>query len=213
MKNLRGFAVMAMAVPLFTACVSKGRFNRTIAETNAAIETERTARTSADEAINAEVQTLKTDVSNLRTELQNLRTEFGAKITAMEEGLKFAFPVNFAFDDATIRPEDVPALDRFAKIAQTYYQGSKITVEGFADPAGTNAYNRALSMRRAESVRAHLTTAGLAPELIEAIGYGETRQVVVGAERDDPGAEKNRRVVFVVESRGEATMAEANTLQ
>jgi outer membrane protein OmpA-like peptidoglycan-associated protein len=213
MKNLRGFAVMAMSVPLFTACVSKGRFNRTIAETNASIETERTARTSADEAINADVQTLKTDVSNLRTELQNLRTEFGAKITAMEEGLKFAFPVNFAFDDATIRSEDVPALDRFAKIVQTYYQGSKITVEGFADPAGTNTYNKALSMRRAESVRAHLTTAGLSPELIDAIGYGETRQVVVGAERDDPGAEKNRRVVFVVESRGEATMAEANTLQ
>jgi outer membrane protein OmpA-like peptidoglycan-associated protein len=168
---------------------------------------------SADEAIQGDVQTLKNDVQSLRTELQNLRTEFGAKITAMEEGLKFAFPVNFAFDDATVRPEDVPALDRFAKVVQNYYQGSKITVEGFADPAGTTTYNRALSMRRAESVRAHLTSAGLSPELIDAIGYGETRQVVVGAERDDPGAEKNRRVVFVVESRGEPTMAEANTLQ
>jgi outer membrane protein OmpA-like peptidoglycan-associated protein len=213
MKNLRTFAVMAMAVPLATACVSNKKFNRTIAETNAAIETERTARTSADEAIQADVQTLRTDVQSLRTELQNLRTEFGAKITAMEEGLKFALPVNFAFDDATVRAEDVPALDRFARVVQNYYQGSKITVEGFADPAGTNAYNRALSMRRAEAVRAHLTTAGVSPELIDAIGYGETRQVVVGAERDDPGAEKNRRVVFVVESRGEPTMAEANTLQ
>ena len=204
---------MALSVPLFTACDSNGKFNRAIAEQNAANETERTARMSADEAIQADVQTLRNDVQSLRTELQNLRTEFGAKITAMEEGLKFIFPVNFAFDDATVRPEDVPALDRFAKVVQSYYQGSKITVEGFADPAGTTAYNRALSMRRAEAVRAHLTTAGLSPELIDAIGYGETRQVVVGAERDDPGAEKNRRVVFVVESRGEPTMAEANTLQ
>jgi peptidoglycan-associated lipoprotein len=213
MKNLRGFAMMALSVPLFAACVSNGKFNRAIAEQNTANETERTARMGADEAIQADVQTLRTDVQSLRTELQNLRTEFGAKITAMEEGLKFAFPVNFAFDDATVRPEDVPALDRFARVVQNYYQGSKITVEGFADPAGTTAYNRSLSMRRAESVRAHLTTAGLSPELIDAIGYGETRQVVVGAERDDPGAEKNRRVVFVVESRGEPTMAEANTLQ
>ena len=213
MKNLRAFAVMAMSVPLFTACVSNKRFNREIGATNAAIETERTTRTSADEAIQSDLNAVKTDVQSLRTELQNLRTEFGAKITAMEEGLKFALPVNFAFDDATVRPEDVPALDRFAKIAQTYYQGSKITVEGFADPAGTSTYNRALSMRRAEAVRAHLTTAGLSAELIDAIGYGETRQVVMGAERDDPGAEKNRRVVFVVESRGESTMAEANTLQ
>jgi outer membrane protein OmpA-like peptidoglycan-associated protein len=213
MKNLRTFAVMALSVPLFVGCVSNGKFKREIAAQNAANETERTARMSADEAIQADVQTLKNDVQSLRTELQNLRTEFGAKITAMEEGLKFAFPVNFAFDDATVRPEDVPALDRFAKVVQSYYQGSKITVEGFADPAGTTAYNRSLSMRRAEAVRAHLTSAGLSPELIDAIGYGETRQVVVGAERDDPGAEKNRRVVFVVESRGEPTMAEANTLQ
>lgn len=213
MKNLRTFAVMALSVPLFVGCVSNGKFKREIAAQNAANETERTARMSADEAIQADVQTLKSDVQSLRTELQNLRTEFGAKITAMEEGLKFAFPVNFAFDDATVRPEDVPALDRFAKVVQNYYQGSKITVEGFADPAGTTAYNRSLSMRRAESVRAHLTSAGLSPELIDAIGYGETRQVVAGAERDDPGAEKNRRVVFVVESRGEPTMAEANTLQ
>jgi outer membrane protein OmpA-like peptidoglycan-associated protein len=213
MKNLRGIVVMAAAVPLFTACVTRGRFNRTIAEQNAAIESERTARTSADEAIQSDIQTLRTDVQNLRTELQNLRTEFGAKITAMEEGMKFALPVNFAFDDATIRPEDVPALDRFARIVQNHYQGSKITVEGFADPAGTVSYNRALSMRRADAVRAHLTTAGVNPELLMAVGYGETRQVVPGAERDDPGAEKNRRVVFVVESRGEPTMAEANTLQ
>jgi peptidoglycan-associated lipoprotein len=213
MMNVRAIAVMALAVPLVTGCVSNSKFNRTIAEQNAALETERTARTSADEALQSDVQSLRTDVQNLRTELQNLRTEFGAKITAMEEGLKFALPVNFAFDDATIRPEDVPALDRFARVVQNYYQGSKITVEGFADPAGTMAYNRALSTRRAQSVLAHLTTAGVNPDLIEAIGYGETRQVVMGAERDDPGAEKNRRVVFVVESRGEPTMAEANTLQ
>lgn len=213
MMNVRAIAVMALAVPLVTGCVSNSKFNRTIAEQNAALETERTARTSADEALQSDVQSLRTDVQNLRTELQNLRTEFGAKITAMEEGLKFALPVNFAFDDATVRPEDVPALDRFARVVQNYYVGSKITVEGFADPAGTMAYNRALSTRRAESVRAHLMTAGVNPDLIEAIGYGETRQVVMGAERDDPGAEKNRRVVFVVESRGEPTMAEANTLQ
>lgn len=213
MMNVRAIAVMALAVPLVTGCVSNSKFNRTIAEQNAALETERTARTSADEALQSDVQSLRTDVQNLRTELQNLRTEFGAKITAMEEGLKFALPVNFAFDDATVRPEDVPALDRFARVVQNYYQGSKITVEGFADPAGTMTYNRALSTRRAESVRAHLMTAGVNPDLVEAIGYGETRQVVMGAERDDPGAEKNRRVVFVVESRGEPTMAEANTLQ
>jgi hypothetical protein len=31
------------------------------------------------------------------------------------------------------------------------------------------------------------------------VGLGETRQVVEGASRDDPGADANRRVVFVIE--------------
>jgi hypothetical protein len=31
---------------------------------------------------------------------------------------------------------------------------------------------------------------------------GEVRQVVEGAERDMPGAQANRRVVFVVETKG-----------
>ena len=40
---------------------------------------------------------------------------------------------------------------------------------------------------------------------LKAIGYGESRQVVPGAERDDTGAEMNRRVVFVVETKGDST--------
>jgi hypothetical protein len=32
------------------------------------------------------------------------------------------------------------------------------------------------------------------------MGLGEDRQVVKGAERDEPGAQTNRRVVFIVES-------------
>jgi outer membrane protein OmpA-like peptidoglycan-associated protein len=36
-------------------------------------------------------------------------------------------------------------------------------------------------------------------EMVATVAYGETRQVVPGAERDDMGAEKNRRVTFVIE--------------
>jgi outer membrane protein OmpA-like peptidoglycan-associated protein len=62
-----------------------------------------------------------------------------------------------------------------------------------------------LSKQRAESVKSYLTEKGIAE--VAAIGFGESRQVVQGAERDEPGAEKNRRVVFVVESRGDAGVA------
>jgi outer membrane protein OmpA-like peptidoglycan-associated protein len=35
---------------------------------------------------------------------------------------------------------------------------------------------------------------------IRAVGYGKTRLVVPNASKDQPGADQNRRVVFVVES-------------
>ena len=30
--------------------------------------------------------------------------------------MQFMLPVTFAFDDATVRPEDAPALERFAQV-------------------------------------------------------------------------------------------------
>ncbi len=158
-----------------------------------ALDSERTARIQADEATKAEIATLRND-------LQALRTEFGAKITEVAEGMKFAFPVHFAFNDATVRTEDAAALDRFANIVSKHYNGAKVTVEGFADPAGSSRYNVELSQRRAEAVKAYVASKGLDASLIDAVGYGETRQVNRGAWGDQPGAELNRRVVFVIES-------------
>jgi peptidoglycan-associated lipoprotein len=93
-------------------------------------------------------------LASLRTDLQGMRTEFGAKITALEESVEFALPVHFAFDEALVRPEDRAALDRFAQVVQRHYGGAKLTVEGFADPAGSVHYNLDLSRRRADAVRA-----------------------------------------------------------
>jgi peptidoglycan-associated lipoprotein len=210
---IRNLAVLALASTALSACATKG-YVRTQVETSVAAE--RAARESADADINgkvttmgndltavkSEVETLKTDVAALRRDLTALRDEFGAKITAMENGMKFAFPVTFAFDDATVRDEDRPSLDRFAQVVNKHYGGSVVTVEGHADPAGSRAYNVALSKRRAESVAAYLTTAGLTGIELRTTGVGEDRQVVKGAQMDDPGAQTNRRVVFIVESTG-----------
>ncbi len=204
---LKSILAGLLVAPLAAGCATKGALRR-------AVEGERIARMQADSAqmmetqmvrndvaaVRGEVTTLRSDMAALRSELQGLRTDFNAKISAVEEGMQFMLPVTFAFDDATVRVEDLPALDRFAQVIRQHYPSSKITVEGFADPAGSASYNRVLSERRAETVRGHLTQAGLDASLLRAIGYGETRQVAPGAERDDMGAELNRRVVFVVES-------------
>jgi peptidoglycan-associated lipoprotein len=180
-----------------SACATKGYVNKrvdaqAVAQT-AALDSERTARTQADEATKAEL-------ASLRKDIDSLRTEFGAKITQVAEGMKFAFPVHFAYNDATVRTEDAAALDRFANIVSKHYNGAKVTVEGFADPAGSSRYNVGLSQRRAEAVKAYVSSKGLDASLINTVGYGETRQVTRGASGDQPGAELNRRVVFVIES-------------
>ena len=185
-----------------TGCATRGQLKRGLAQQQTALESERRERMSSDSAYAAQLGAVQTDVASLRTDLQSLRTEFGAKITAMENGVKVTFPVNFAFDDANVRTEDQPAIEKFADVAQKHFTGSTITVEGFADPAGTQAYNMGLSRRRADAVRSLLLAKGLSGEQVRAVGYGKTRLVVPRASGNDPGAEQNRRVVFVIESKG-----------
>ncbi|HEY7878392.1 MAG TPA: OmpA family protein [Gemmatimonadaceae bacterium] len=211
--KLKTVAIVALVAPAMAACASKGFVRENLAQglaaqrayTDSSVTTERTARVAADSS-------LTIDVASLRTNLDSLRTEFGAKITALESGLQFALPVHFAFDDATVRDEDHAALDRFAKVAQKYYPGSTITVEGFADPAGSTRYNVKLSQQRADAVKGYLQSQGLTDE-VRTVGYGKTRLVVPGAQKDAPGAEQNRRVVFVIENKGDVTATTASTMQ
>lgn len=187
----RNAAVLLITAVALGGCVTKGTFRRAIADQQAALAAEKTDRQAADDKATQ-------DLSSLRTDLTAMRTDFGAKISAVEDGLKFAVPVHFGFDSADLRPEDSAVLDRFANIATKYYPGATVTVEGFADPAGTLAYNRRLSLRRAEAVKQYLEQKQLTT--IRTVGYGKTRLIVPGAYKDKPGAELNRRVVFVIES-------------
>jgi outer membrane protein OmpA-like peptidoglycan-associated protein len=205
MKNAKLIAGAVLSTFILGACATKG-YVRNQVETG--ITTERTARMSADSgltseisSVRSEVASVKTDVASLRRDLTALREEFGAKITAMENGMKFAFPVTFAYDDVTVRDEDRAGLDRFAQVVNKYYGGTLLTIEGFADPAGSTSYNIDLSKRRADAVAAYLSQAGLSSVTIKTIGYGESRQVNPNAERDEPGAQANRRVVFVIETK------------
>lgn len=217
MTRMMKHTATIVAMFALSACATKG-FVRN--ELNTGLTTERVARMNADSTMKSEVttelngvkselSTMKTDVASLRRDLTGLRTEFGAKITAMEDGMKFAFPVTFGYDDATVRDEDRPSLDRFVAIVNKYYGGALVTVEGFADPAGSARYNLALSQRRAESVSSYLAQAGISGVSLRSVGLGETRQVVQGAEADMPGAQANRRVVFVVETKNAASAISA----
>jgi outer membrane protein OmpA-like peptidoglycan-associated protein len=195
-RMLRVSALLLTSLSM-TACVTSKSFKREMTATRGEIATERTERMRADSILGSDLAGLRTE---LKKELADLRTEFDAKILAAGNGMKVMLPVSFAFDDAMVKDSDRAALERFSQIANKYYPGAVITVEGFADPAGTALYNQRLSLARAENVKRTLAQQGMDASLIRTMGFGSMRQVVPGAQRDDPGADRNRRVVFVIES-------------
>jgi len=202
---LRASALLLTGLSM-TGCVTSKTFKREMTATRAEISTERTERLRADSILGADLVGLRTE---LKKELADLRTEFDAKIVAAGNGMKVMLPVSFAFDDAMVKDADRAALERFSQIANKYYPGAVITVEGFADPSGSSQYNQRLSLARAENVKRELATKGMDAAMIRTMGFGSMRQVVPGAQKDDPGADRNRRVVFVIESADARTVESA----
>ncbi len=140
----------------------------------------------------------------LEQELQALRKEYNVSIEQLQGMLKFNVPVHFEFDRAELRESDRPVLDRFSAVVREHYTDAVITVEGFADPSGSVAYNRRLGARRGETVREYLATTGeLGTDRLKVVSYGEARerQVVPGAE--GPDGLPNRRVALVIDYAGD----------
>ncbi len=158
-------------------------------------------------AVESDVAGLRNDLNALRSRVDQLASDFGARIQALEEcgcGLAVSLPVHFDFDRADVRPVDQPILDAFAAAVTGTYPDALVTVEGFADQAGSAAYNQRLSRRRADAVRNYLiNNAGMNGSNVRVAAYGEARLVSpeTGAVNPQSGIE-NRRVTFVLEWAG-----------
>jgi outer membrane protein OmpA-like peptidoglycan-associated protein len=72
----------------------------------------------------------------------------------------------------------------------------RVRIEGHTDSRGKAAFNLKLSQQRADAVRGHLMGLGVAPERIEAVGYGPERPIE--SNRTATGRDRNRRVEFII---------------
>lgn len=85
--------------------------------------------------------------------------------------------VTFGFDKADLKAEAEAELNNiYAQIAQV--QPEKLTVAGYTDRIGNEAYNQKLSQKRAESVAKFFEAKGVSADIISATGYGEANPVV-----------------------------------
>lgn len=103
--------------------------------------------------------------------------------------------IRFDFDSSVVRPSEVFKLAEIINVlARSPNLGVK--VEGHCDERGTEEYNRALGERRANSVRDHLIEAGVGPNQIRTLSYGEDQPEDLG--HDEAAWAANRRAVFVL---------------
>ena len=111
------------------------------------------------------------------------------------EKVTFAADVLFDFDKSVIKPEGKSKLDDLANKVRGINLEVVIAI-GHADSIGSDAYNQALSVRRAESVKAYLVSKNIEPNRIYTEGKGEKQPVADNKTRE--GRAKNRRVEIEV---------------
>lgn len=74
--------------------------------------------------------------------------------------------------------------------------GQRFVIEGHTDSVGNDAENMKLSLRRAEKIKSYLVEKmGVAAELLEARGFGESNPVADN--NTQAGRQQNRRVVVI----------------
>ncbi len=117
----------------------------------------------------------------------------GADVYRQGDTLVVNFPSNvtFAVDSSDIRPGFYRTLDDVSGTLNRYPQ-SYLDVVGHTDSTGSEAYNQALSERRAGSVSNYFRSRGVEPARIASYGMGETQPVASNA--DSNGRQQNRRV-------------------
>ncbi|MEQ8660949.1 MAG: OmpA family protein [Gammaproteobacteria bacterium] len=114
--------------------------------------------------------------------------EVGEKLMTLEG-------VNFDYDSAKLRPESESVLDAAVTVLNEN-PSVHVRIEGHTDSRGSDAYNRKLSERRAQSVVAYLVSRGIDAGRLSAIGYGESAPVAPNDTAEN--MYKNRRVELVV---------------
>lgn len=99
----------------------------------------------------------------------------------------------FDHDKSVLKPEGQAALHELNESIKA--KGARVVdidVIGHTDSDGTEEYNQALSVRRAEAVRDYMVSEGVDSNIIDVSGEGESNPVASNATRE--GRAQNRRV-------------------
>jgi outer membrane protein OmpA-like peptidoglycan-associated protein len=128
---------------------------------------------------------------DLQDRLPNARVERVGEGIAVTFDSGILFPVN----SAQLQPAGQQNLRDLAASLREY-EGTEVLVVGHTDSTGDEAYNQALSERRADAARNFLIGAGLEASRVRAIGRGELEPVA--SNDTEAGRQQNRRVEIAI---------------
>lgn len=103
--------------------------------------------------------------------------------------------VFFDFDSAVLKGSEKAKADVVAAHLKAN-PFDAVKIEGHCDERGTEEYNRSLGERRALAVREALIAAGVAPDRVDTISFGEDKPLVPG--HDEAAYKQNRRGEFIL---------------
>lgn len=132
-----------------------------------------------------------------QAELRRQTQGTGIDVQRQGDNIVLAMPgdVLFAFNSDAISPQFFGPLDAIAQTINQY-PATYVDVIGHADSVGADAYNQALSERRASSTASYLINRGILRERLFVGGRGESQP---RASNDtDAGRAQNRRVEIIL---------------
>jgi outer membrane protein OmpA-like peptidoglycan-associated protein len=139
-----------------------------------------------------------------RSKEDQLNAQNGITMMQVHGGVEMRLPDAplFDTDEATVRRDSLPMLDRAAQVLKRSMR--PILIEGHTDNDGTLSYNMELSRQRAASVAKALIARGVPAERITTKGVAYLRPI---ASNDTPqGRAANRRVEILVRAESEETL-------
>jgi len=121
----------------------------------------------------------------------------GVSVTRQGDYLFLNMPgdITFEVNRSDLRASFYPVLDSVSQVFQEF-KDTDVSIVGYTDSTGSDAYNQELSEKRASSVAQYLQSHGIAAYRIRTSGMGKRNPI---ASNDTPeGRAQNRRVTIQI---------------
>ncbi len=180
---------------------AKSELSQVQAQTKQQTEAEIAAAQAQAHSASLEANAARAEAATAKAQLKEYQlkqTSLGATLVLQD--------VVFETGKADLKPG---AAERLRPLAAylTANPDVRVRVDGHTDAQGSNAYNQALSDRRAQTIRSAMAAMDVDPSRIEAIGHGESAPIAEN--RTAAGRQQNRRVEITLVGQKAADFAAA----